>query len=237
MRGCIGVPSRESARWTTFHDCLGRLKRPEGTPPPYFRYNNSVAQARNQIVEAGLRDGCDTFFFLDDDMLFKEDVLMRLLQRPESMVVGLTMMRCQKDGIFRPIWSDKRLKMENPSQPKGKWLWEPIDEIVMGANGLMPLVSGTGGGVLMRREVFDAFPAPWWTMGQYDQEMFFEDIAAYEKAADAGIQLWGDPSVRFGHYQPTVLWPHQRVDGSWSTVLAHGFEGFLEQPWAVPELV
>ena len=67
--------------------------------------------------------------------------------------------------------------------------------------------------------------------------MFWEDIVFYRTMREAGVKVWGDPTVRFGHYQPTVIWPNQRPDGSWGTVLAHGFEGFLEQPWAsvVPE--
>ncbi len=238
MKVAIGIPCREQGRFSTFHECLHRLKRPEGTEI-YFRYNNSVAQARNHIVKAGLADGCDTFFFLDDDMLFQPDVLMRLLARPESMVLGLTMMRCQQDGIYPPIWSEKRLKAEVPGMPKGTghWLWEPVSQIVTGANGMMPLVSGTGGGVLIRRAVFDSVRYPWWDMGQYNPEMFYEDISLYEKAADAGFQLWGDPSVRFGHYDPVVIWPHCDAAGAWSTVIAHGFEGFLVHPWPVPELV
>jgi hypothetical protein len=62
--------------------------------------------------------------------------------------------------------------------------------------------------------------------------MFWEDIWFYRKMRAAGVKVWGAPHVRFGHYQPTVIWPHQLEDGSWSTVLAHGFEGFSVQPWS-----
>ena len=232
-RGFIGVPCREQGRVSTFWDCLLRLTLPDGcSREPIVRYNNSVAQARNQIAEEALKRGADWIFWLDDDMLFGRDVLMRLVQRPEAIVIGLTMMRCTGDGVFRPIWSTQPMTPEPNSQ---RFLWHAAEEVVTGANGMMRLRSGTGGGVLTRRVVFDTLPAPWWQQGQYDPEMFFEDIYFYDKATEAGIEIWGDPSVRFGHYQPTVLWPHQRPDGSWSTVLAHGFDGFLEQPWPTPQ--
>ncbi len=121
-----------------------------------------------------------------------------------------------------------------PEPGSRKWLWHAVESVTPEANGLMRLRSGTGGGVLTRRKVFDAMSAPWWQQGQYDPEMFFEDIFFYDRATAAGLDIWGDPSVRFGHYQSTVLWPHQREDGTWSTVLAHGFDGFLEQPWPTP---
>lgn len=224
-RGAIGIPCREQGRWSTFWECVAQLDRPPGTEL-IIRYNNSVAQARNQIARQALDHELDWVFWLDDDLLFRRDVLTRMLRRPEQIVIGLTLMRCTRDGSFRPIWSDRPVR----SSAHGM-IWEVIREIRPGPNGLMRLSSGTGGGVLTRRAVFDTVPAPWWQMGQHDPEMFWEDIFFYERASAAGFDIWGDPSIRFGHYTPTVLWPHERADGTWSTVFGHGFEGFLEQPW------
>lgn len=228
LRGAIGVPCREQGRWTTFWECVQRLRVPSGVQlvDPIVRYDNSVARARNKIATEALAQDLDFVFWLDDDMLFGRDVLARLLSKPEDIIIGLTLSRCLIDGnSFRPIWSDTEMV---------KTEWVPVSEIKTGPNGLMPLLSGTGGGVLTRMGVFKLVSAPWWTIGQVDPEMFWEDIVFYQKMREAGVKIWGDPSVRFGHYQPSVVWPNQRPDGTWSTVLAHGFEGFLEQPWAVP---
>jgi len=221
----IGVPCREQGRWTTFWECVQRLQRPPGTEL-YVRYDNSVARARNRIAQEALQNDVDIMFWLDDDMLFGADVLMKLLQRPEEIVIGLTMSRCliSPDG-FRPIWADTEMVKDD---------WKPVNEIKTGPNGLMELCSGTGGGVLTRMSVFKLVEAPWWTIGEVVPDMFWEDIVFYRKMREAGIKVWGDPSVRFGHYQPTVVWPNQRPDGTWTTVHAHGFHGFLEQRWAVP---
>jgi hypothetical protein len=222
----ICIPSREQARYTNFWTCVSRLERPENSLL-YVNCNNSVAQARNEMTAQGLEAGCDAFFYLDDDQLFGKDVLMKLLARPEDVIIGLTMLRCSADGQFRPIWSNRPMNRE----PNGKMAWWALEDMRVESNGLVKLTSGTGGGVLIRRRVFETVPAPWWQMGQYDPEAFWEDCYAYDQFRAAGFDIWGDPSVRFGHYQPTVLWPHQRPDGSWSTVIAHGFDGFIEQPW------
>ena len=226
IRGAVGVPCREQGRWTTFWECVQRLTVPPTVEllPPIVRYDNSVARARNKIATYALEQDLDFVFWLDDDMLFNKHVLTNLLARPEDIVIGLTLSRCHIDGVtFRPIWSDQEMQGDE---------WVPVTEIKTGANGLMPLLSGTGGGVLTRMGVFKLVEPPWWTIGEVVPDMFWEDIVFYRKMRAAGVKIWGDPSVRFGHYQPTVLWPNQRPDGSWSTAIAHGFVPFMELPWA-----
>ena len=226
LKVAVGVPCREQGRFSTFWECLNRLRVPPSVQlmDPIVRYDNSVARARNKIATYALEQDYDAVFWLDDDMLFGRDVLTQLLARPEDIVIGLTLSRCHIDGhSYRPIWSDTEMQDD---------VWVPVTDIKTGPNGLMPLVSGTGGGVLTRMGVFKLVEAPWWTIGEVVPDMFWEDIVFYRKMRAAGVKIWGDPSVRFGHYQPTVLWPNQRPDGSWSTVLAHGFDGFMEMPWA-----
>ncbi len=140
-------------------------------------------------------------------------------------------MRMRLTGQFKPLWSDKELVVKD-----GQAVWTPIDQIRLGANGLMPLCSGTGGGVLTRTSIFETIPQPWWQQGQIIADQFWEDIWFYQQARDHGFSVWGDPTVRFGHMSELTIWPHQQPDGSWATVLANGFEGFLVQPWPVVPL-
>lgn len=221
----IGIPCREQGRWTPFWQCVEDLERPEGLiTRVYPEYNNSVAQARNNIVmEAMGRDGAQAIFWLDDDMIFEPDVLVKLLRRPESIVIGLTLMRCFIDhaNMFRPIWSTKEFDGHD---------YVPVDEIKTGANGLMELKSGTGGGVLTRRDVFDGTPKPWWQMGQFVPDMFWEDTFFYKRVRDYGFTVWGDPSVRFGHYSSMVIWPVDTPHG-WNAGLALGaWDVFIQRP-------
>lgn len=243
LKIAIGVPCRVQGRWSPFWECLNKLQLPAGMAwnrevEVRTNYDNSVAKSRNNIARDAIKDGAEAIFWLDDDMLFRPHVLTQILTRPESIVIGLTMTRmrytsAEEGAQFRPIWSDTEVRI----RPEGV-IWTPVQEIRTGPNGLMPLTSGTGGGVLTRIDVFDRIPAPWWRQGQLVPDMFWEDIYFYNEARRAGIQVWGDPFVRFGHMSDITLWPHQDPEtGEWSTILADGFEGFLAQPWAVPEVV
>lgn len=237
VEGVIGVPCRVQGRWSPFWVCLDKLER-----PPHVHvetnYDNSVARSRNNITRNAIANGAKWIFWLDDDMLFGPHVLMQLLERPESIVLGLTMTRMrytsnESGAKFCPIWSETEVRI----RPDGV-IWTPVTEIRRGPNGLMPLTSGTGGGVLTRIDVFDRMPPPWWRQGQLVPDMFWEDIYFYNEARRAGIPVWGDPSVHFGHMSDITLWPHYDPETKqWSTILADGFEGFLAQPWAVPEVV
>lgn len=226
--GVIGIPCRVQGRWSPFWQCLNRLERPADVwiEPAY---DNSVARSRNDITKKALAMGADWIFWLDDDLLFAPDVLTKLLAHPEEIIIGLTLMRMKMAGQFKPIWSTEPLNVGG-----GEASWVPIERIETGSNGLMRLRSGTGGGCLTRTSVFAKMEAPWWRQGQYVPDMFWEDIWFYEAAKFAGISVWGDPNVRFGHISDLVMWPHQDANGQWMTVLADGFNGWLTMPWQVP---
>ena len=226
--GVIGIPCRLQGRTTLFWESLEELERPPATQV-LIRRNNSVAQARNEIAAEALRLGAQWIWWLDDDLIFNPGTLMRMLQRPESIVIGLSMMRMPATGgeipTFRPLWS---------AETHHGTKWAPVQEIVLEVNGLMRLRSGTGGGVLTRREVFERVPQPWWAIGQYIPDMFWEDIYFYDKCRQAGFEVWGDPSIKFGHDTTVTLWPYQDAAGQWYTMLARGFDPMLGEKWPEP---
>jgi hypothetical protein len=229
--GIIGVPCREQGRWSPFWQCLDRIDRPAGWRLE-VQCNNSVAYARNIIAKKALDEGADYVFWLDDDLLFAADVLTSMLARRVEILIGLSMMRARRDTpgcSYKPLWSNTPLDYTS-----GYPVWHPVSEITRAPNGLMPLTSGTGGGVLMQTSVFRDVPPLWWTMGQIRGDLYFEDIGFYQRCLEAGIAIWGDPDVKFGHIHPVAIWPHEDPSG-WSTIIADGFEGFIRQPW--PSLV
>ncbi len=226
-KGIIGVPCREQGRWTPFWQCLDRLERPLGWRLD-VQCNNSVAYARNVIAQRALDEGADHVFWLDDDLLFAGDVLLKLLARDQEIVIGLSLMRARRDSpgcSYKPLWSTQPLDYST-----GYPVWHPINAIKPESNGLMPLLSGTGGGVLTATSVFQKVPPLWWTMGQIRADLYYEDIDFYRRCHEAGVSIWGDPEVKFGHIHAVAIWPHEDETG-WSTVIADGFEGFIKQKW------
>ncbi len=223
------MPCREQARWTPFWQCVEALERPEGLITRVFpEYNNSVAQARNIITREALACGAQAIFWLDDDLMFRPDVLIKMLAHPEEIVIGLTLMRApRKLGKFQPIWS-------NTEMVDG--CWNAIEQLELESNGMMRLTTGTGGGVLTRRRVFEETPAPWWQIGQIESDMFWEDIFFYNQARAAGFKVWGDPKIGFGHFCSNVIWPcRDNATGELITGLANGWEVFLTQRMFEPQ--
>jgi len=206
--------------------------------------DNSVAKARNTIAAEALRQGADWIWWLDDDLIFRPETLLKALERPEEIVIGLSLSRTKIGGDFRPIWSNVEMQGDR---------WFPVTQIVREANGLMRLTHGTAGGVLMHRPAFECVEAMtpntrgldkdgqirpvWWAMGQLVPDMFWEDIHFYDKLRAAGFDIWGDPEVKFGHDTKMTIWPYEAPDGQWHTVLAHGFEPWILHSWDLPRPV
>lgn len=242
MKIVVGIPCRYQGRWSGFWQCVENLDRGTHDVRVVSDYDNSVARARNVITQKALDWGADAIFWLDDDLVFEADTLLRILQRPESIVIGLTMLRARlpmKDShgtahgtAYRPIWSDVPIYREASS---GDVIWTPVRDVEVGPNGLKKLLSGSGGGVLTRTDIFAKIPHPWWQQGQIVPDMFWEDIFFYHQATQAGIEIWGDPSIRFGHTDAVTIWPHcDDATGKWTTLLATGTNVFAGIPWDMP---
>jgi glycosyltransferase involved in cell wall biosynthesis len=189
--------------------------------------DNSVAQARNKIAQEALARDADWIWWLDDDLIFRPDALERMLARNVDILIGLSMMRSTIQGDWWPNWS-----VVNAEKLDGKMAFYPVTTMHIPPNGLLPIKTGTGGGVLTRRAVFDRLTYPYWQMGQHVPDQFWEDIYFYEQCERAGFRIWGDTTVPFGHETTVTLWPNKMPTGEWGTVIANGFEPmkFVEWP-------
>lgn len=207
------------------------LERPAGLRVHVeLEYDNSVAKARNTLAALALERGAEWIFWLDDDLMFSPDVLVRLLEKPQDIVIGLSLMRgpwTEVSGYnFWPLWSTTEIRADGH--------WTAVQQIVRESNGLMRLLSGTGGGVLTHRRVFERMTAPYWQIGQVVKDQFWEDIWFYQEARKAGFEVWGNPDVHFGHQTSHVVWPHENADGQWSSVVANGWHPLLNIQWPAP---
>jgi len=230
--GAVVVCCRDNARFTAFWESVYGLRLPPGlmwNQPGGVSLirsaNPSIAAARNQAVLLAKQQGCQWLLWLDDDQLCMPNTLLKFLEHPESIVIGLTLFRRTVEGSdrFFPIWS----------QQFGAGAgWNVVTTVPpVASNGLVPLVSGTMGGVLTRMDVFETLPGPWFTTGQEGPvDEVWEDIAFYQAAKRAGIDVWGDPNIRFGHMATFAVWP-QFHDGQWATVFARDYEPIMAVNW------
>jgi hypothetical protein len=216
VAGVIGVPCAEQARWSAFWGSVCDLERPAGWQVVPGR-GSSVASNRNLIVRRALELEAEHVFFLDDDLVFNNQVLLRLLARNVEAVVGLSLRR-QPD--FEPLWF-------HTNQPT-------LDSMVrtLPTDGaLMRLAAATSGGLLVKTDVFRRIEPPWWTLGQFEgrADEWNDDLDFCRKLAAAGVPLYGDPSVRFEHTTNLQVVPHFE-NGRWFVVLARGGQAIAALP-------
>ncbi len=222
MTGVIAIPCAEQARWSSFHACLAAVVKPDGTVTKFVR-GGSPARNRNTLIKDALASQAEWVWFLDDDLVFDDQTLLKLLAHFENpaieAVVPLSFMRRPP---FQAIW----MTGERSYADLMTTLPPPTD-------GLVALGAATFGGLLVRTSALARMTFPYVTLGQLDPESWNDDIYFCRKLADeAGVQLWGDSSVRLGHTMDVELWPHYDAElGGWSAVFARGTVPFLMQPW------
>src|SRR5215471_9150976 len=88
----IGIPTAEYARRADFYDYLGMLKTPENTARMAI-HGQSPARNRNIIIRRALDENFTHVFFLDDDVAFRPDLLINLIEHDLDIVCGFQLFR------------------------------------------------------------------------------------------------------------------------------------------------
>lgn len=222
----VGVPCNEQGRWSAFWTCFAELERPSGSKIRICR-GASPADNRNRIIDYTLSVGADWLFWLDDDLTFKPDVLLRLLALGESgypWLVGLSMHR----KFPKALWFHRN-DPDLSALVDGSALPDPAS--------VMPIAGSTFGGMLIRTDLLRRIQPPYTTIGQIgNPEQWNDDLYFSQKVRAAGYQLFGVPAVRFGHITAIERWPYH--DGAeWHLVLAQGTEPLAMLPCVETEQV
>lgn len=90
--------------------------------------------------------------------------------------------------------------------------WRELDSL----SGLLPVYACGLAGMLIRRDVFEQIPPPWFELGRTNPEEIGEDVWFCEKLRRAGIPIVVDLDSVFGHFAPAAAWPTRREDGTWT---------------------
>jgi hypothetical protein len=168
-----------------------------------------ILKARNELVAHFLMSDSSDLLFIDDDMQFQPNDIVRLLGSDKPLIGGVGRMRCAK-----------------PNSDPAVWCWRPIrgpeGELTQDAMGAVE-VRGLGAAfMLINRAVFarmiDARPY-WKREGAHDWPRdlrahyfeFFtpserdeygelsEDYGFCHRWRQLGNTVWADPTIRLGH--------------------------------------
>lgn len=217
MKIFIGVPTAESARHAVFYDYLNNLHKPEGTIGAGF-HTASGARNRNLIIEEALRTKCTHILFIDDDMAFPPDALLKLLEHDENIVSGLYLNR---NYPHRPILFD--------AGPTRRYLDD--DE-----RGLIQVEAVGFGFLLVNTDVFRSMERPFVRMGEVNPEERNEDIGFCLRARAAGYVIYCDLDLPIGHIGQATFWPSV-VNGIWCTAIDTNGDQIAYVPQTQRELV
>ncbi len=134
-----------------------------------------LPQVRATLAQQALAVGADYLFWLDSDMRFPKDTLLRLLAHQQNVVGGNYPTR------------------QPPILPTAHNANGPVytDEV---AKGLVPVDRLGFGCVLVKQEVFATMERPWFAFGyaRSDDGYVGEDYYWFQKAREKGYTIWLD---------------------------------------------
>jgi len=208
MKGLIGMACGETARFSEPYDSLMNLARPAGWSFLQAR-SMSIAENWNAIAEVFLKDlEAEWLFLVNDDHVYPQDTLLRLLAHDRDIVTALYVGRQQ----FEPIIGD-HVSEAGEIHPR---------YLSTGDRGLQQVKSCGDGALLLRRSVLEAIPAPRWTLGTYDAAACDHDTAFSVKVRVAGFTIWCDLETVVHHLGVFSIAPHRNDRGEWSTAILTG---------------
>lgn len=183
MSVTIAIPSRDFIH-TNFAMSLISLVLQSRIPIFISNIRSSVLPvSRSMLVERAQENKSDYILFLDSDMVFPPDTLMRLIAHNKDIVCATY---CRREGTTEPMGCTAE--------------WEGIkaDAIGVGEAGRVPM-----GVMLIRTSVFDKMDKPYfrWGINEGRSEIVGEDVEFCDRARALGYKIWVDMELsrQVGH--------------------------------------
>ena len=201
----IGIPCMDTVPTIFLERMLG-LARPQQTLVATAR-NSLVYDARNLLGEMAIREGYERILFIDSDMVFDADLMLRLiadLDEGRRFVTALCFTR--KNPILPCIYSETGYRKTGDTTSDGQERWEtfsdcmadyPKDDIFkIKACGLAACMMETS----VIQEVYARFGSPFSPIAG-----FGEDVSFCRHCDELGIEMWCDSRIKVGHIAQTVV--------------------------------
>jgi len=212
----IGVPTAEFARPAVFYDYLEFLQVPSNTMRRAF-HTNSAAHNRNLIIDDALAHDCTHILFIDDDMAFPPNSLMKLLAHDKLIIGGLYF---NKAFPHPPVLFDKSYNVHGHCYTLERHLLRDDETgvIKIGACGF--------GFMLVDTAIFNSLEEPYVRHGEVIADKRNEDIGFCERLIEAGFDIHCDLNTVIGHIGIATFWP-SRKEGKWYTAIDTGREEMI----------
>lgn len=174
----ICIPSTGTIKTKTVESLIGMCK---SLPFDYYFLSHEgsiIHHMRERLVKKAIELECTHVLFVDSDMVFEKDAVLRLLEANKD-IVGAN-------------YNRRKLPVESTAVLSG--IGKVVDNVVL-ANSI-----GTGF-MLIKLSIFDFLPEPWffWESDANGELVTGEDYWFCRLAREKGFEVWCDLSVKVGH--------------------------------------
>ena len=187
--------------------------------------SQGIASMRNSCVRAFLdgyegQNGPGQFshlFMADADMLYPPHTLKQLVRDDKDIVAGLA---CSRHPDPKVREATGKVYYPNTFSMKAdgdNYIFHSVTQ--MPPHGLHQCGRVSMGGILIKREVLEQMPPPWFDEGERQRmssgkiTRVGEDIYFFAKAAKCGFEVWCDTTLPYGHLIEAAVYPAQTVEG------------------------
>jgi hypothetical protein len=113
-----------------------------------------ITRSRNSFVQIFLKTNCDYLLFVDSDIEFKSDEIMKMIQTNEDFVCGIYPRKKidwtkVKEAVYRGV------SIENLQRSSTDYLFKPSKNDKPNAKGLIEIERAGTGMMLIHRKVFE----------------------------------------------------------------------------------
>lgn len=185
----IGILTASSFLHIEFVKSLMRLQYPGNAEIRFETMEGyQIPFARNQVVENALKNKSDYIFFLDVDMVFPPNVLIKLLSYKKQIVNALAFRRQYPHfpAVFK--WNQENNCYETIHYKQNSGLIE------CDATGMAC--------ILIETSVFKQLERPWY---YYKDNLFSSDLTLCSHIKEKNIPIFVDTSTTIGHIGRNVI--------------------------------
>lgn len=189
MKVFIAVPSMDTIP-ALFAQSLALLQR-DCEVQIGWEVGSLVYHARNNLARQALKTDADYVLWLDSDMVFAPDTLIRMLKVcKDNDIDFLTAVCFRRKPPYTPCLFDRLEKVEKGAS---------YTALMSVPEGLFK-VGGCGfAGVLMASDVLLSVQSKFNGRMFDPMDGFGEDVSFCWKARQCGYEIWCDSSIEFGH--------------------------------------
>lgn len=167
-------------------------KHRDGELGVYTVNGTLIFDQRQKLAKAALDDGCDYVLWIDSDMRFPKNTIERLLKHDKPI--------CGVNATTRtiPVKATAKYLKIDLEEKTNTWLQVSSK----GKTGIERVASIGCGVMLVKREVFEKTPEPWfWFYQLPGEKVLGEDVHFCIAAQDAGFETWVDHGLsnEIGH--------------------------------------